>query len=161
MLWRDDKGLHFAWNPVGVGPSDMAAVITTIHPETGEVEHRLFPNYWVTGVYCTSDGIACLSVAHLESITPTGLQVLSGGALIVDQNNPSVETYVKVTPENGSLSGKAPVDVGWDGEAFALYFRGTGLEVSRVSAGGDILLPPTTFAMLTASNRIPGFRRTR
>ncbi len=146
-LWRDDFGLHFAWNPWGIKASDIVAVLTTIDPTSGKMTHREFQDYWMGGVASSPDGIVALGVQHVEGWIPQG-PVRSTGVLLIDQKDPTVQTYVQVYPKD-----RVVLSVGWDGEAFALHVAGAGLEVCRVSPQGDLLLTPTVFGV---SHSVPG-----
>jgi hypothetical protein len=141
-LWRDEHGLHFAWNPwitdgsKGGEGTGLRLVISTFDAGTGDViGHRVFPEFGLGSVVRSPNGIVCVGAGRLQGSTVTT------GALLLDQKDPKVQTFVPI------YSGTVSVPhVGWDGEAFALHFWGTtGLEVSRVSEAGDVLLPPVVF----------------
>jgi hypothetical protein len=144
-LWRDEHGLHFAWNAEisdAVGGSSIGArlVISTFDPASGEaVGHRVFPKFAFSGVARSPNGVVCLVGLVGDGTT------ITTGALLIDQNDPKVETFVPIYA--GSTLG---LDVGWDGEAFALHFyqSSTGLEVARVSEAGQLLMQPAVFGVV-------------
>lgn len=144
-LWRDEHGLHFAWNAEisdTVGGSSIGArlIISTFDPASGEsVGHRVFPKFAFSGVARSPDGVVCLLGLIGDGTT------ITTGALLIDQNDPKVETFVPIYA--GSTE---TVHVGWDGEAFALHFyqSSTGLEVARVSEAGQLLMQPAVFGVV-------------
>lgn len=140
-LWRDEHGLHFAWN-ANLAPDGAIAgarlVLSTFDPGTGAaVDHRVFASFGFGGVARSPAGIVCLGGDHVEE---AGVVT---GALLINQNDAQVETFVPLYSSNELV-----LHVGWDGEAFAVHVWGsTGLEVSRVSPAGQVLLPPTVFGV--------------
>ncbi|MBK7586724.1 MAG: hypothetical protein IPI67_41875 [Myxococcales bacterium] len=141
-LWRDGDGLHFAWNGwitdgTGGEATGLRLVISSFDPSTGQaLGHRIFPNFG--GVVARApSGMLCAAGALVEGTT------LTTGALMVDLTGSKPEKFVPL------YSGSVPIPhVAWDGEAFALHLWGsTGLEVSRISEAGELLLPPSYFGV--------------
>lgn len=140
-LWRDEHGLHFAWQPwvVSDGSGTVAAfVISTFDPDDGKsVAHRIFPDFGFGGIARAPSGVVCIAGGYPQD------GGVSSGALLIDQDDPSVEKFVPLY-----AGSKAFIHVGWDGDAFAVHAWGdTGLEVSRVNESGDVLLSPTVFGV--------------
>jgi hypothetical protein len=76
-LWRDEHGLHFAWNPAIVEGNEVKGsrlVLSTFDPTTGKaIGHRLFPNFAFGGVARSPNGTVCLSGQLADgSTTSTG-----------------------------------------------------------------------------------------
>ncbi|MBK7586725.1 MAG: hypothetical protein IPI67_41880 [Myxococcales bacterium] len=141
-LWRDGDGLHFAWNGwitdgTGGEATGLRLVISSFDPSTGQaLGHRVFPNFG--GVVARApSGMLCAAGALVEGTT------LTTGALMVDLTGSKPEKFVPL------YSGSVPIPhVAWDGEAFALHLWGSsGLEVSRISEAGELLLPPSYFGV--------------
>jgi hypothetical protein len=146
-LWRDEHGLHFAWNPgIIEGGDGLRLVLTTIDPATEEVSHRFFPKFFMGGVARSPSGVLCLGGQLVEGSTVTT------GALLIDQNDPNVEIFLPIYS-----SDQRAVHVGWDGEAFAVHFWGsTALEVARVSEAGQLIMQPAVFG--AAAGALPDLR---
>jgi hypothetical protein len=144
-LWRDEHGLHFAWNAsisdtIGGPGVGLRLVISTFDPASGEATgHRVFPNFFMGGVARSPSGRVSVAGQRIEGSTEVT------GALLIDQNDAKVETFVPIYA--GSTE---TVHVGWDGEAFALHFyqSSTGLEVARVSEAGQLLMQPAVFGVV-------------
>lgn len=141
-LWRDEHGLHFAWNVLisdtaGGSATGSRLVISTFDPASGEaVGHRVFPKFGFSGVARSPSGIVCMGGNWVDGST------ITAGALLIDQKDPKFETFVPIYAGATDLP-----HVGWDGEAFALHFyqSSTGLEVARVSEAGQLLMQPAVF----------------
>ena len=121
-------------------------MLSTIVPATGAVEHRLFPKFLLGGVARSPRGVICLGGQLVEGNT------ITTGALLIDQNDPKVETFVPDLQRPVYV-----VHVGWDGEAFAVHFWGsTALEVARVSEAGQLIMQPAVFG--AAAGALPDLR---
>jgi hypothetical protein len=163
--WRDDRGLHAIWMDYETKEADggkvqtMHAVVSSFDASSGSADTSLvfdpFPP-GQDGLYTAISSSAgadgghfALGVRWLPKGAPYALERVLLGRL------DKTDLQASWTPPWSIGDNAAVVDIGWDGEAFAVHgfingLTGLDLMLVRLAPDGAVVLPATRVGLITS-----------
>ncbi len=159
-FWRDERGIHHAWISAEAGGSPVHVVVSTYDPETAElVTHAVYDGYppdytsFYANIYDAAgapDGSFAVLVSHPGDweVEPL-MRVVLGHVEVPGE----LTEWVPPWPEIEVF----PIDLGWDGEAFAVHAVMQGepkLRLIRLAPDGSVVTPDTEVGTFTSTGEI-------
>ena len=156
-FWVDERGVHLVWTVEEKATGRALLVVSSFDRETGALlDNQLFEAFptevsaAMTGIYDaagTPDGAFAAIVDYQDLSSPDGVEM----KVVLGQLDQASLVGEWVSP--WSVFEAIPIDVGWDGEAFAVHAKRNGettVLLVRLAPDGTVLTPEMVAGAITS-----------